>query len=222
MPAAQTVSFRRMQAPGNRQPRTMPARRAGAARTRPGQYQQSIPASVRNAFVTLARPALIRTEPLYRDVAADRGISWKLLAACDWMECEARPRYSPVHGEKLGALNPDGTIYRTKSAALEQCADDLVELARTVYRIDLTAPGKLSVRDLANAFAAFRWGGLLRMHHTSAMEFPYSVAGLTAQHLSMRWPNIAEPNAPDRPGGKFRRAIGAVPIVLSLNYPATV
>ena len=37
----------------------------------------------------------------------------------------------------------------------------------------------MTVRDLANVFAAFRWGGLLRQHCTSAMDFPYSVAGLT-------------------------------------------
>ena len=113
--------------------------------------------------------------------------------------------------------------YRTKSEALAQCADELVALAWTVYGIDLTAAsGNLSVRDLANVFAAFRWGGLLRLHRTSAMEFPYSVAGLTAQHMKMRWPNIDEPNAPDRPGGRFRVPFGAVPVVLCLSYPATV
>jgi hypothetical protein len=138
------------------------------------------------------------------------------------MQCDAQPRFSPVHGEKLGSLNPDGTIYRTKSEALEQCADDLVDLAGAVYRIDLTARGCLSIRDLANVFAAFRWGGLLKAHRTSAMEFPYSVAGLTAQHLKMRWPNIDDPNTPDKPGSRFRRPFGAVPIVLCLNYPATV
>jgi hypothetical protein len=155
-------------------------------------------------------------------VASDSGIRWELLAACDWMQCKAQPRYSPVHGEKLGTVNPDGTVYRTKSAALEQCADDLVDLAREVYQIDLTGPGDLSVRDLANVFAAFRWGGLLRLHHTSAMEFPYSVAGLTAQHLHMRWPDIADPNTPDKPGTRFRSPFGAVPVVLALKYPATV
>jgi hypothetical protein len=36
----------------------------------------------------------------------------------------------------------------------------------------------------------------------------------------MRWPNIAEPNAPDRPGSRFRSSFGAVPVVLSLDYPA--
>jgi hypothetical protein len=169
-----------------------------------------------------ARPPLIREEPLYRDVASHSGIPWELLAACDWMQCEARPRYSPVHGEKLGAINPDHTIYRTKSEALEQCADDLAELAWAVYRIDLAAPAELSVRDLASVFAAFRWGGLLKLHRTSAMEFPYSVEGLTVQHVNMRWPNIDEPNTPDRPGSRFRRPFGAVPIVLGLNYPATV
>ena len=168
-----------------------------------------------------AKVPLSRAEPLYRDVASHAGIRWELLAACDWMQCRARPRYSPVHGEKLGTENPGGTIYRTKSAALERCADDLVELARAVYRIDLDVPGQLSVRDLANVFAAFRWGRLLKLHHTSAMEFPYSVAGLTDQQVNMRWPNIAEPNAPDKPGARFRMPFGAVPVMLILNYPAT-
>jgi hypothetical protein len=164
----------------------------------------------------------MREESLYRDVASHTGVRWELLAACDWMQCEAQPRFSPVHGEKLCSVNPDGTIYRTKSEALEQCAVDLVELARAVYGIDIAGRGDLSVRDLANVFAAFRWGGLLRLHRTSAMEFPYSVAGLTVQHVSMRWPNIAERNTPDRPGSKFRRPFGAVPVVLGLKYPATV
>ena len=53
------------------------------------------------------------------------------------------------------------------------------------------------------------------------MEFPYSVAGLTVQHLSMRWPNIDEPQRPDKPGARFRKPFGAVPVVLSLHYPAT-
>src|ERR1019366_4977887 len=96
----------------------------GGARS---QYRQPIPPSVPNAFTTVARARLMREEPLYRDVASYSGIRWELLAACDWMQCEARTRYSPVRGEKLGTLNPDGTIYRTRSEALAQCADDLVE-----------------------------------------------------------------------------------------------
>jgi flagellum-specific peptidoglycan hydrolase FlgJ len=219
MPATQTVSAQRVSTPVSRQPRRTASTNARATAT---PYQQHIPRPVLNAFISTARAPLMRTEPLYRDVASHSGIRWELLAACDWMQCRAQPRYSPVHGEKLGTLNPSGTIYRTKSAALEQCADDLVELARTVYRIDLTARADLSIRDLANVFAAFRWGGLLKLHHTSAMEFPYSVAGLTVQHIHMRWPDIDEPNTPDKPGGRFRMAFGALPIVLGLHYPATV
>jgi hypothetical protein len=196
------------------------ARPARAGRPATG-YQQRMPVSVRDAFHTRARGPLISAEPLYRDVADAHGIRWQLLAACDWMQCHARSRHSPVHGEKLGTRNADGTIYRTRSEALDQCAFDLVELARTVYWIDLTSRRPLSVRDLANTFAAFRWGGLLRLHHTSALEFPYSVAGLTSDLLSMRWPHIDEPNAPDKPGSRFRQPFGAVPVVLSLNYPAT-
>jgi hypothetical protein len=192
---------------------------AETGRTR---YQQRIPPSIWTMLIATAKASLVREEPLYRDVAGHSGVSWELLAACDWMQCKARPAFSPVRGERLGTLNSDGTVYHTKSEALAQCADDLVELAHTVYRIDLTAASELSIRDLACVFAAFRWGGLLKLHHTSAMEFPYSVAGLTVQHTNMRWPKIDDPNTPDKPGGRFRMPFGAVPVVLSLSYPATV
>jgi len=222
-PSAHNISVKRvLKPPSKRQTQKPASRNARNARIRTVQYQQHVPLSVRNAFIATAKVPLTREEPLYRDVAGPSGIRWELLAACDWMQCEAQSRYSPVHGEKLGTINPDGTIYRTKSAALAQCADDLVELAWSVYRIDLTTMDVLSVRDLASAFAAFRWGGLLKLHHTSAMEFPYSVAGLTAQHINMRWPRIAEANTPDKRGARFHMPFGAVPIILALNYPATV
>ncbi len=194
---------------------------ARTRRTAP-RYQPQLPAAVKSTFLATARKPLARAELIYRDVAGNCGISWKLLAACDWMQCEANPRYSPVQGEKLGTVNPDGTVFRTRSEALTQCAHDLIAVADTVYHIDLTVPVELSVLEVANVFAAFRWGGLLKRHNTSAMEFPYSVQGLTDQHTSMRWPRIAEPHAPDKPGAKFRRPFGAVPVVLSLDYPATV
>jgi hypothetical protein len=185
-------------------------------------YHAELPQAVSTAFFASAKAPLARGEHLYRDVAACTGVGWELLAAVDWMQCKADHRYSPVHGEKIGSLNHDGTSYPTKSAALVQCASDLVELAVAVYGIDLTARRRLSVRELASAFAAFRWGALLRRHGVSAMEFPYSVAGLTAQHQKMQWPAIDAPDAPDRPGARFREPFGAVPVVLSLHYPATV
>jgi flagellum-specific peptidoglycan hydrolase FlgJ len=194
--------------------------RATLASTR--RYQPHMPRSVLNAFVQTAKGPLLSEETLYRDVASFRGISWQLLAACDWMQCDARPRRSPVYGERLGSLNADGTVYTSRSAALARCADDLIRLAGTVYGIDLTGRRDLSVRDLANAFAAFRWGALLKAHDCSALEFPYSVAGLTDHHLGMRWPRIAAPGTGDRPGSRYRRAFGAVPIVLGLDYQATV
>ena len=196
------------------------AHRRAQAGARRGRYVPQIPQVVTTAFITSAKVPLSRAEPLYDDVASRSGIRWELLAACDWMQCKAQPRYSPVHGEKLGTVNADRTVYRTKSEALAQCAGELVELAMAVYWIDITARRPLSVRDLAKVFAAFRWGGLLKLHGISAMEFPYSVEGLTSQHLKMRWPDIKEPNAPDKPATRFRMPFGAVPVVLSLGYPA--
>jgi hypothetical protein len=185
-------------------------------------YEPDLPDGVRTAFFATARTPIARAAPMYKDIANQAGISWKLLAACDWMQCQAQPHLSPVHGERLGSLNPDGTVYTTRSAALAQCAADLVELAYAVYRIDLTVPRRMSVQALADVFAAFRWGGLLRRHRVSAMEFPYSVEGLTQAHQKMRWPAISEPSAPDKPGTRFRLPFGAVPVVLSLDYRATV
>ena len=199
-----------------------PAARVAPRRTeaRTTRYVQQIPHAVTTAFISTAKAPLSRAEPLYDDVASRSGIRWQLLAACDWMQCQAKPRYSPVYGEKLGTVNAGGTVYRTKSEALGQCASDLVELAMAVYWIDITARRPLSVRDLAKVFAAFRWGGLLKLHGISAMEFPYSVAGLTEQNIKMRWPDIKDPNAPDKPGTRFRPPFGAVPAVLCLGYPA--
>ncbi len=214
---AQLVSVTREPTQSSRPARSVVSRVAGASGS---HYHHHLPLPVRNAFLATARGPITFAKPLYSDVASHTGMRWELLAACDWMQCEARPRYSPVHGEKLGTLNPDGTIYHTKSEALEQCAEDLVNLARAVYQVDVTADAFLSVRDLANVFAAFRWGGLLKLHRTSAMEFPYSVAGLSNEHINMRWPNIDEPNTPDKPGARFHRPFGAVPVVLGLNYPA--
>ena len=189
------------------------------ARVSTRRYVAQMPQIVTTGFITSAKTPLLRAEPIYRDVAASHGVRWELLAACDWMQCQAQPRVSPVYGETLGTKNPDGTIYRSKSEALDQVAVDLLELATAVYGINLRQRLILSVRELANVFAAFRWGGLLRAHRVSAMEFPYSVAGLTAAHMKMRWPDIPD-DAPDKPGTRFRKTFGAVPVVLGLDYPA--
>lgn len=200
--------------------RVTPAARVAPRRPRAVRYVPQLPEAVTAAFAATAKAPLSLAEPLYDEVADYTGIRWELLAACDWMQCQAKPRYSPVYGEKLGTVNAGGTVYRTKSEALTQCAADLVELAMAVYWIDITARRPLSVRELARVFTAFRWGGLLKLHDISAMEFPYAVEGLTAQHVKMRWPDIKDPHAPDKPGTRFRQPFGAVPVVLSLGYAA--
>jgi flagellum-specific peptidoglycan hydrolase FlgJ len=203
------------------QPNGGSALRAGPRNVRIStrRYVTQMPRTVLTDFVTTAKIPLLRAKPVYQDVAASSGLHWELLAACDWMQCQAQPGVSPVYGESLGTKNPDGTVYRTKTDALEQCAADLIELAAAIYGINLRQRRLLSVRDLANVFAAFRWGGLLKAHRISAMSFPYSVEGLSAQHTRMRWPEISE-EAPDKPGTRFRMSFGAVPVVLRLNYPA--
>jgi hypothetical protein len=75
--------------------------------------------------------------------AVSAGSCWRLATGCSAKRSRATRQFT---ARSLAPLNPGGTIYRTKSAALERCADDLAELARAVYRIDLTAPAR-SVRS---------------------------------------------------------------------------
>src|SRR6202035_3365743 len=114
------------------------------------RYVSQMPRVVLTDFVTTAKIPLLRAKPVYQQVADGHGVRWELLAACDWMQCQAQPGVSPVYGEDLGTKNPDGTAYRTKADALEQCAADLIELAAAVYGINLRQRRLLSVRDLAN------------------------------------------------------------------------
>ncbi len=190
------------------------------ARVSSRRYVQQVPQAVTTAFITTAKTPLRRSEPMYRDVASNTGVSWQLLAACDWMQCRAQPGHSAVYGEKLGSKNADGTVYRTRADALLQCARDLIVLSSAVYAIELTDRMHLSVGDLAKVFAAFRWGGLLAAHRVSALDFPYSVQGLTARQMKMRWPDVADAPDSDKPGTRFPLAFGAVPVVLGLDYRA--
>src|SRR5262249_20015403 len=99
--------------------RGKPASRGTSAAPRPrlaqpaARYQAELPPAVATAYFTSAKTPLARAQPLYRDVAGQTSIPWQVLAACDWMQCQSNPRFSPVHGERIGMPNPDGTVYST-------------------------------------------------------------------------------------------------------------
>ena len=205
-------------------PKKATKRKAGVAKARKAapRYQPQMPPAVRNAFLASARKPLARAELVYRDVAGTCGISWKLLAACDWMQCEAHPRYSPVRGEKLGTVNADGTVFRTKSEALTQCARDLI--ARCRHRLpDRSDRAGGAVRP--GTGQGFR-GVPLGRPAQAARHLGHGVPVLgPGPHRPAHQHALAQnrrADAPDKPGARFRRPFGAVPVVLSLEYPATV
>ena len=80
-----------------------------------------------------ARMPLLRAELLYRDVASTSGISWKLLAACDWMQCEARARLLAGPRREARHRERGRHRYRTKSEALSSAPTTWWTLAETVY-----------------------------------------------------------------------------------------
>ena len=205
---------RARRAPGGR-----PAARVAPRRPRPSRYVPQIPQDSHDRLRRLGQGA---AEP-GRAALRRRGQPHRHpLGTAGRLRLDAVPGPAALLAglrREARHVNAGGTVYRTKSEALAQCAADLVELAMAVYWIDITARRPLSVRELAKVFAAFRWGGLLKLHDISAMEFPYSVEGLTAQHVKMRWPDIKDPNAPDKPGTRFRQPFGAVPVVLEPRLP---
>jgi hypothetical protein len=87
------------------------------------RYVTQMPRVVLTDFVTTAKIPLLRAKPVYQQVADGHGIRWELLAACDWMQCQAQPGVSPVYGENLGRKNPGGTRSRKKAGPLEPCAE---------------------------------------------------------------------------------------------------
>jgi flagellum-specific peptidoglycan hydrolase FlgJ len=66
------------------------------------RYVTQMPRVVLTDFITTAKIPLLRAKPVYQQVAEDHGVRWELLAACDWMQCQAAPGVSPVFGEDLG------------------------------------------------------------------------------------------------------------------------
>ena len=198
-----------------------PAARTGSAmprQPRPSRYVPQIPRDVTTAFVASAKAPLSRAEPLYDDVASRSGIRWQLLAACDWMQCQARSRYSPVYGEKLGAVNAAEPVpHQSEHWPVRERPD---RLALAVYWIDITARRPAVRPRPGQGLRRVPLGGLLKLHGISAMEFPYSVAGLTEQHVKMRWPDIKDPQRAGQAGTRFRPPFGAVPTALCLGYPA--
>ena len=135
---------------------------------------------------------------------AAAGSCWRPPTGCS---AGPTPATHPSRARDSARSMPTAPPTPRRTAALAQCAADLIELSSAVYGIDLTARRPLSVRELAAAFAAFRWGALLKRHGVSPVEFPYSVAGLTVAHQKMRWPPVDAPGAPDRPGNPLPPAV---------------
>ena len=74
------------------------------------RYSHHLPPAVGKAYLNSAKVPLVRGEPLYVDVAAQSGLSWEILAACDWMQCKARPGH---HQHQGGTHEHPGVIGRT-------------------------------------------------------------------------------------------------------------
>lgn len=173
-----------------------------------------LPLQVGQAIVSRAQTPLRQNRNLYRAVGAAAGIShWQIVAALDWMQYHSRS----FGRDKLGTTNQDGMSYGTREEAVLTAATHLVTATNRFYQVNLADP-HLTIEQLAQAFAAYRWGGRLVAHDISVWDFPYSVAGLSNSMTRMSWPKI--PGAPE--GGRYDSPYGAVAIAMHMGHPAYV
>jgi flagellum-specific peptidoglycan hydrolase FlgJ len=152
----------------------------------------------------------------YRQIAKLAGIhSARVVAALHWVNTHGDLNQSGIlEGEPLG-----NTEFDTPQAALAFAAKRLHRVSEAVYGVHL-GQSHLTVRQLAQAFAAYRWGSALRdaSHPVTALRLPYATKGLSHDLRSLGWPKI--PGAPEH--GQYPHSHGALAVAYHLGYPVVV
>jgi len=134
--------------------------------------------------------AINALKPNYEQVAAEKNLSWALLAAIDYREDGNDPNQSALSGEPIGATNPDsGAVTTSKLDSIVQAADHMKEMAASVYGVTLTAAS--GGDDVKNAFVAYNRGYSYKQDGAAADTSPYVMNQYDEAHHNMVFPNIA-------------------------------
>ncbi|MDQ6950016.1 MAG: hypothetical protein M3256_28175, partial [Actinomycetota bacterium] len=116
--------------------------------------------------------AINALKPNYEQVAAEKNLSWALLAGIDYREDGNDPNQSALSGEPIGAANPDsGAVTTSKLDSIVQAADHVKDMASSVYGVTLTAAS--GGDDVKNAFVAYNRGYSYKQDGASADTSPY-------------------------------------------------
>jgi len=134
--------------------------------------------------------AINALKPNYEQVAAEKNLSWALLAGIDYREDANDPNQSALSGEPIGATNPDsGAVTTSKLDSIAQAADHVREMAASVYGVTLTATS--GGDEVKNAFVAYNRGYSYKQDGAPADSSPYVMNQYDDAHHNMVFPNIA-------------------------------
>lgn len=125
----------------------------------------------------------------YKAAEAATGVMWPVIAAIHYREAGMDPTKSIFNGAALGSgVNVDGkeVVSDPKQDAIN-AATTFVELAKSVYEVDVKKGTSLSTTDWGNAFLAYNRGFLYKQAGNTYDQSPYVINGYDTEHMNMSW-----------------------------------
>lgn len=115
-------------------------------------------------------------------------VPWVMLAALHFREGGMNPTKSIADGESLGTgISVDGVkIGDTLDEDAVLAAQHLIEMAQSVYKIDITKEN-LTTEEMGQAFLAYNRGALYKRANLDYTKSGYVMQGVDAAHIGGDW-----------------------------------
>lgn len=147
----------------------------------------NVPSSVELEQSTI--DAVNALKPSYEAVAAEKDVSWAILAGIDYRESGNDPNLSSLGGEPLGQESRDlGIFVVTKEDGLRATVDALRANAEAVYGFAVTS--STGGDDMKAAITAYGRYSAYKTAGVSPDANPYVMSRYDAAHTDMVYPSI--------------------------------
>jgi len=125
--------------------------------------------------------------PIYKEVAFEENIDWKIIAALHYREAELNPNHSIVSGERLGTKNPDrGEIYYSLRESAQKGAEIFKENLKFAYRREYNQDDE----TIKRGFLAYNRGGAYVKNNLGPNDSPYVMNYFNENFFNMHWPKV--------------------------------
>ncbi len=156
----------------------------------------------------------------YQAAQTATGIPWQAVAALHYREAGMNPNSSIYNGAALGSgTNVDGqVVVSDANQDAINATNHFKKMASSVYKINMTNPGSLTLEDWGNAFLAYNRGALYKNNGKTYDQSPYVMNGFDSNHMDMNWVGgAADPGSSTRNGGKDGNKAGALAVMAYLG-----